>query len=153
MSTLKEKIQTDFITSMKSKDGVTKRTLSSLKSKITESEKANKNIELNDDDVIKVLNSAIKQRKQSYSEYTKYGRTELAELEMEEINVLQNYLPTQMTEVEVETAIREIIVNFQSVITNPQALMGRTIGEFNKKYVGLADIETVKAVVTKVVNP
>jgi uncharacterized protein YqeY len=153
MSTLKERIQTDFIASMKSKDGVTKRTLSSLKSKITESEKANKNIELNDDDVIKVLNSAIKQRKQSYSEYTKYGRTELAELEMEEINVLQNYLPTQMTEVEVETAIREIIVNFQSVITNPQALMGRTIGEFNKKYVGLADIETVKAVVTKVVNP
>jgi uncharacterized protein YqeY len=153
MSTLKERIQTDFIVAMKAKDETTKRTLSSFKAKITEAEKANKNIELTDNEVIKVLNSAIKQRKQSYDEYVKYGRNELAQGEMDEMKVLQNYLPKQMTESEVETAVREIIIGFNGVVTNPQALIGRSIGEFNKKYTGLADIETVKSVVNKVVNP
>ena len=57
--TLKEKIQSDFIVAMKSKDDVGKRALSGLKSKITESEKSNKNIELDDNGVIKVIISVI----------------------------------------------------------------------------------------------
>lgn len=153
MTTLKEQIQKDFILAMKAKDETTKRTLSSFKAKITEAEKSNKNTELTDNEVIKVLNSAIKQRKQSYDEYIKYGRTELANSEMDEIYVLQNYLPKQMTESEVETAVREIISGLNGVVTNPQALSGRTIGEFNKKYTGLCDIETLKTVVNRVVNP
>jgi uncharacterized protein YqeY len=153
MATLKEQIQKDFILAMKAKDETTKRTLSSFKAKITEAEKANKNVELTDNEVIKVLNSAIKQRKQSFDEYTKYGRTELADAEMAEIKVLQNYLPKQMTEIEVEVAVRELIINFQSVVTNSQALAGRLIGEFNKKHTGLANIEVVKSVVNKIVNP
>jgi uncharacterized protein YqeY len=153
MTTLKEQIQKDFITAMKAKDETTKRTLSSFKAKITEAEKANKNTELTDSEVIKVLNSAIKQRKQSFDEYTKYGRTESAQSEMDEITVLQRYLPKQMTEVEVEVAVRELVINFQDVVTNSQALAGRLIGEFNKKYTGLSDIETVKRIVNKIVNP
>jgi hypothetical protein len=58
-----------------------------------------------------------------------------------------------MTEIEVEVAVREIINGFDGVITNPQALIGRTIGEFNKKHTGLTDIEVVKTVVNKLVNP
>jgi uncharacterized protein YqeY len=153
MTTLKEQIQKDFITALKAKDETSKRTLSSLKAKITEAEKSNKNVELTDQEIIKVLNSAVKQRKQSYDEYVKYGRTDSANGEMDEITVLQGYLPKQMTEDEVETAVRDIIINFQSVTTNPQVLIGRTIGEFNKKYTGLADIEVVKGVVNSVVNP
>jgi uncharacterized protein YqeY len=150
MSTLKEKIQTDFVVAMKTKDETTKRTLSSFKAKITEAEKANKNTELTDNEVIKVLNSAIKQRKQSYDEYVKYGRIELANAEMDEIEVLKNYRPKQMDNSEIETAVREIVVEMNGVVTNPQALIGRTIGEFNKKYTGLADIEKVKSIVNKV---
>jgi uncharacterized protein YqeY len=150
MSTLKEKIQTDFVVAMKTKDETTKRTLSSFKAKITEAEKANKNTELTDNEVIKVLNSAIKQRKQSYDEYVKYGRIELAKAEMDEIEVLKNYQPKQMDNSEIETAVREIVVEMNGVVTNPQALIGRTIGEFNKKYTGLADIEKVKSIVNKV---
>jgi uncharacterized protein YqeY len=150
MSTLKEKIQTDFVVAMKTKDETTKRTLSSFKAKITEAEKANKNTELTDNEVIKVLNSAIKQRKQSYDEYVKYGRIELANAEMDEIEVLKNYQPKQMDNSEIETAVREIVVEMNGVVTNPQALIGRTIGEFNKKYTGLADIEKVKSIVNKV---
>lgn len=153
MTTLKERIQKDFITAMKAKDETSKRTLSSLKAKITEAEKSNKNIELTDQEVIKVLNSAIKQRKQSYDEYVKYGRLDSAGAELDEINVLQDYLPKQMTVEEVETSVMEIVQGLQGLVTNPQALTGRTIGEFNKKYVGLCDIETLKGVVNRVVNP
>lgn len=153
MTTLKEQIQTNFIIALKAKDETSKRTLSSLKAKITEAEKSNKNVELTDQEIIKVVNSAIKQRKQSYDEYVKYGRTDSANAEMDEINVLQGYLPKQMTEVEVEVAVRELIINFQGVVTNTQALVGRLIGEFNKKHTGLADIETLKRIVNKIVNP
>lgn len=149
---LKEQIQKDFIQAMKSKDENGKRAISSLKAKITEAEKANKNTELNDSEVVKVVSSAIKQRKQSFDEYTKFGRTDLAEIEKTELEVLERYLPKQMDENEIETAVREIIQSFDTVITNPTALIGRTIGEFNKKYVGMADIATVKTIVGKLIN-
>jgi uncharacterized protein len=149
---LKEQIQADFIQAMKSKDENGKRAISSLKAKITEAEKANKNTELNDSEVVKVVSSAIKQRKQSFDEYTKFGRTDLAEIEKTELEVLERYLPKQMNESEIETAVREIIQSFDVVVTNPNVLIGRTIGEFNKKYVGRADIGEVRMVIEKVVG-
>lgn len=148
---LKQQIQSDFVQAMKSKDEDGKRAISSLKAKITEAEKANKNTELTDTEVIKVVSSAIKQRKQSYEEYTKFGRTDLADVESKDISILERYLPKQMNETEIEIAVREIIQSFSNVITNPNALIGRTVGEFNKKYVGLADVETVKKVVASLV--
>lgn len=148
---LKQQIQSDFVQAMKSKDEDGKRAISSLKAKITEAEKANKNTELTDIEVIKVVSSAIKQRKQSYEEYTKFGRTDLADVESKDISILERYLPKQMNETEIEIAVREIIQSFSTVITNPNALIGRTVGEFNKKYVGLADVETVKRVVSSLV--
>ncbi len=148
---LKEKIQTDFIQAMKSKNVIGKRALSSLKSKITEAEKANKNVKLNDDEIIKVITSAIKQRTQSHTEYVKFDRTDLADVEMEDINVLEKYLPSQMTSFEIETAVREIIQSFPHAISNRNALIGKTIGEFNKKYTGRATTETVKQILENIV--
>ena len=58
--TIKEKIQADFIAAMKAKNEIEKSTLSTIKAKITEGEKANSNKELSDDEVIKVINKAIK---------------------------------------------------------------------------------------------
>jgi len=68
---LKETIQKDFIEAMKAKDVNAKAALSSLKSKITEAEKAKSNTELSEAEVIKVLTSAIKQRKQSIEEFAR----------------------------------------------------------------------------------
>jgi uncharacterized protein len=149
---LKEQIQKDFIQAMKSKDENGKRAISSLKAKITEAEKANKNTELNDSEVVKVVSSAIKQRKQSFDEYTKFGRIDLANIEEVEIQILERYLPKQMDSSEIETAVREIIQSLSEVVTNPNALIGRTIGEFNKKYVGRADVGEVRMVIEKIVG-
>lgn len=147
---LKQQIQADFIQAMKSKDEDAKRAISSLKAKITEAEKANKNTELTDTEVIKVVSSAIKQRKQSLEEYVKYSRIDLASVEKAEITVLERYLPKQMTEDDIENAVREIIQSFTIAITNRNALVGKTIGEFNKKYTGKANISLLKQIVEKV---
>lgn len=149
---LKEQIQKDFIQAMKSKDEDGKRAISSLKAKITEGEKANKNTELTDDEIIKVVSSAIKQRRQSMEEYVKFGRMDLANVEEVEIQILERYLPKQMDSSEIETVVREIIQSLSEVVTNPNALIGRTIGEFNKKYVGRADIGEVRMVIEKIVG-
>lgn len=152
MATIKEKIQTDFIVAMKSKNEIEKSALSSIKAKITEGEKANGNKELSDDDVIKIINKGIKQREESIRIYTEAGRVELAEKENDEVGVLKKYMPRQMTDTEIEIAVREIIQNFDGVVTNPNALVGKTMGMFNKNHQGRADNKLVSEIIKKVIG-
>jgi hypothetical protein len=150
--TLKSRIQNDFITAMKTKDEVAKAALSGIKAKITEAEKANGNQELTDSEVVKVLNKSIKQREESQKIFEDAGREELAHKEASEAAVLRNYMPTQMTEDQIETAVREIIVELKTTVTNQNALIGKTMGTFNKKYQGQADSTIVKTVIDKVIS-
>jgi uncharacterized protein YqeY len=149
---IKEKIQTDFINAMKSKDEIAKIALSGIKAKITEAEKANGNRELTDDEIIRVITKAIKQREESARIYSEAGRPEMAAKELLEINVLSDYMPAKMTDEEIESELRKIVGGFSEVITNPQALSGKTIGEFNKRFNGRADIAKVKSTVERIVN-
>lgn len=142
MENIKQQIQADFIQAMKQKDESAKKALGNIKTKITETEKKSKK-ELSNEDVVKVISSAIKQQNQSVEEYTKAGRIDLAEAETKEIDVLQKYMPQQMTEEEVKTAVAQIMGSMQNM-PNEKALVGRTIGEFNKKYVGRVDVSIVK---------
>lgn len=151
METLKQKIQADFITAMKTKDEKTKTALSSLKAKITEAEKGKGNVELSDDEVIKVITSGIKQRKQSVDEFTRGNRQDLVDKEQGEIDVLERYMPKQLTEQEIEVAVLEILSGFDAG-TNKQRLVGQTIGTFNKKYTGRADNSLVKQIVERLTN-
>jgi uncharacterized protein YqeY len=150
--TLKEKINADFLAAMKAKDEDTKAALSSIKAEVTKAEKAAFGFDATDDELIKILNKAIKQREESISIYEKNGRPELAHKEASEAAVLRNYMPAQMTPQEISDALTEIMQGFTGVITNPQALVGKTIGEFNKRYQGRADIGTVKNIVNQLVE-
>jgi len=144
--TLKQTIQNDFVSAMKAKDSVAKSALSGLKSKITEAEKAKSNTDLTDSEVIKVITAAIKQRKQSYEEFVKGSRLDLAEKEQGEITVLERYMPKQMTEGEIAAEAATIMAEL-GPIENKQRLIGQTIGMFNKKFTGRADGSVVKSVV------
>lgn len=147
---IKEKIQADFVTAMKMKDADSKSALSGIKAKITEAEKAKGNTELTDDEVIKVLSTAIKQRKLSYVEFVKGGREDLARKEEAEVKILQNYMPEQMSYAEIESAIITILVNLKDV-ENPQKKIGQAIGAFNKQFAGRANIQEVKSLIEKLV--
>jgi len=150
--TLKEKIQSDFIVAMKSKDDVGKRALSGLKSKITESEKSNKNIELDDNGVIKVIISVVKQRRQSIDEYTKYNRLELAEKEKEELVIYESYLPSQLSDDEITLfAVNYINTNFKDT-TNRNMVIGKTTGEINKLFPGRVDSKNVMSIISNLIE-
>jgi uncharacterized protein YqeY len=150
--TIKEQIQKDFITAMKAKDENAKAALSSIKAAITVVEKADGLGDLSDDSVIKVITKSIKQREESARIYSDAGRPEMAAKELLEINVLSDYLPAQMTPQEIGDALIEIMQSFSGVITNHQVLTGKTIGEFNKKYNGRADIGTVREILSKLIE-
>lgn len=149
---LKEKISADFVTAMKAKDEVAKSALSSIKAKITEGEKAKGRAATDDDDILKIIVKAIKQREESQAIYEKAGRTELAHAEASEAAVLRNYLPQQMNDEEIELALKEIIQDLSVTTTNAQALAGKCMGEFTKKYNGRADMANVKQIVSKILG-
>jgi uncharacterized protein YqeY len=152
---LKQQIQKDFLMAMKSGDKETKMALSLLKAKITEAEKSNKNQEISDNDLIKVITSAIKQRKQSIEEYEKHGRHDLASKEKEELSVFQRYLPKQMSDEEIKLALEEVLSSNlmkELLSKNKRAATGKATGEFNRKYVGMADTLKVNEILTKLVE-
>lgn len=149
---LKEKINADYIVAMKTKDVTSKSALNGLKAKITESEKANGNKPLTNDETLKVITSAIKQRKQSYDEFIKGKREDLAVKEQDEMIVLQQYLPTQMSEEEIEAEVKILLSELSLTNLTPQAIVGKTMGGFNKKFQGKADIVKVKEIIEKNVN-
>jgi uncharacterized protein len=150
--TLKEQIQERFISAMKAKDEVAKIALSGIKAKITEAEKVTGSTKLSDDEVIKVLIKAIKQRRESQEIYEKAGRVELAKKECDEACILEAFMPAQMTPNEIKDALILIIGELREIITNSNALAGRTIGEFNKKYNGKADLGTVRMILANLIG-
>jgi uncharacterized protein YqeY len=149
---LKQKIHADFVVALKAKDEVSKTALSGLKAKITEAEKLKSNQELLDPEVIKVIISAMKQRKDSAEAFTKGGRLELAEREMAELAVFEKYMPKQMSEDQIESEVRQLIIECPGILPNAQALIGRTLGAFNKKFQGQAEPAKVKSIIEKLVN-
>jgi len=149
---LKERIEADFITAFKAKDTNAKAALSSIKAKITEAEKANPAFIATDDEVVKIINKAIKQREESIKMYEIAGRQELVQKEADEAAVLRNYMPAQMTAQEIADALTGILNHLSETVKNPQALQGKTIGEFNKQYQGCADIGIVKSILTDLIQ-
>jgi hypothetical protein len=150
--TLKERIEADFITAFKAKDTNAKAALSSIKAKITEAEKATPNFVATDEEVVKIINKAIKQREESIKLYETAGREDLIQKEADEAAVLRNYMPAQMTAQEIADALTGIMNQFAETVKNPQALQGKTIGEFNKQFQGRADIATVKNILASLVE-
>lgn len=150
--TLKQKIQSDFIKAMKAGDQNAKAALSSVKAKITEAEKAKANVELEDKDIIAILSTAIKQRKQSYDAFMVGGREELANKEYDEMLVLQRYMPTQMSDADIKAVVEPIITSFKDSGLPERAIIGKTIGEFNKNYKGQAEVADVKRIVEQMLS-
>jgi uncharacterized protein YqeY len=150
--TIREQINADFVTAMKAKDENAKMALNSIKASITNSEKASPTWIATDDEVIKIVSKGIKQREESIKMYDLANRPELVAKEQDEISILKKYMPAQMSEQEIADALTGIMQGFAGVITNSQALVGKTIGEFNKQYQGRADIGTVKMLVNSLVE-
>lgn len=107
---LKDKIMADMIAAMKAKDANRLSTLRMAKAAVmNEENKRGVGTVLTDDEVTKILNSLVKQRKDSIEQFTNNGRIELAEKEKTELAVLEEYLPQSATKEEIEAAVAEAV--------------------------------------------
>ncbi len=94
---LRDKINNDLKEAMKAKDSIRRETLRSIRSLIIEFDKSGSNPELTPEVEISILTSAAKKRKEAAEQYEKAGRMELAEKESKELEIIQSYLPEQLT--------------------------------------------------------
>jgi uncharacterized protein YqeY len=141
---LKDKINEDLKSAMKSGDKLRLETIRSIRALILEFEKSGKGKELNPDEELKMLNGAVKKRRDSIEQFSLAGRTELAKKEEAELNILMSYMPKQLTEEEVYLEIKRIAeeINAQGKEDFPklmskaaQLLKGKTDGKIVKAIV------------------
>jgi uncharacterized protein YqeY len=106
--TLKEKITSDMTAAMKAKDAARTSTLRMVKAAIMNREKEGSG-QLTDEDVMKLLRSQVKQRRDSVEQYQKAGRQELVDKETAEIAVIEEYLPQAASAAEIDQAVADAI--------------------------------------------
>ena len=138
-SALKTRINDDVKTAMRSKDKPRLGTLRLLTAAIKQIE-VDQRIELNDDQIISVLEKMLKQRKDSIEQFEKAGRNELAEIEINEVAILKEFMPAQLSDAEVETLIDDAIAT-----TGASAMkdMGKVMGLLKPQLAGKADMGAV----------
>ncbi|MBX9852841.1 MAG: GatB/YqeY domain-containing protein [Cytophagaceae bacterium] len=147
---LKDKIEADIKKAMLAKEKDELRALRGIKSLIllAETEKGAKT-DLSQDDEIKLLMKAAKQRKESAEIYGNQGRKDLEEIEMAEYRVIERYLPKQLTEEEVIEKLKVIIKNIGA--TGPQD-MGKVMGAATKELSGQAEGKVISFLVKSLLN-
>ena len=141
--TIRPLIEEAVKVSMKNRD---KETTSALRMAISElkKEEIDKQIELEDEQVIQILQRMIKQRKDSYSQFSDAGRNELAEKEQKEIDILSEFLPEQLSEEELSSMVLEVIK--ETGAEGPQD-MGKVMGSLKQRIQGNADMGLVSKIV------
>jgi uncharacterized protein len=139
---LKERIEQEFLKAFRAKQVMDLSVLRMLKSNLKNKEIESKK-ELTDDDVAAVLKTEIKKRKDSADLFEKGGRPELAKNELDEIKVLENFLPSQMSEDEIAKIVDEVL---STLSDEEKSNFGRVMGAVMQKVGGKADGAIVKKV-------
>ena len=144
---LKDRISDDIKTAMKAKDKLRLETVRGIKKVILEKEseiRAKGREDLNEEEELAVLTQLAKQRRDSITQYNDAGRPELADKEAQELTILEEYLPAQLSDAEVEAVIDEVIT--QVGASSPRD-MGKVMGSAMKRLQGKADGGRVQAMV------
>ncbi len=143
---LKDKINNDLKTAMKSKDKTRLQVVRSLRALILEYEKSGAADEMSADEEIKMLTSAAKKRKESIEQFSNAGRTDLADNEKAELLIIQEYLPKQLNEDEVLEEVKKLAAEIgASTKDDFPKLMPAAM----KNLKGRADGKAVKEIVQK----
>ena len=143
-------ISNDIKEAMKAKDKVKLETLRNVKKFFHEAKTApGANDTLTDDAALKIMQKLVKQGKDSASIYQGQGRADLAEAELAQVAVLEAYLPKQMSNEELEAALKEIIAEVGAA--GPQD-MGKVMGVATKKLAGKAEGRAISAKVKELLG-
>ncbi|MEP6950427.1 MAG: GatB/YqeY domain-containing protein [Ginsengibacter sp.] len=145
---LEQKVMADLKTAMLAKDEKSLRSLRAIKAAIINLKTSEGfSGEIKEGDEIKLLQKLVKQRKESLDIYQKQNRSDLAEKETEEIEIIEKFLPKQLNEEELKEIIASII---KETGATSQADMGKVMGMANKQLGGKADGKTIAAIVREI---
>lgn len=147
--TLKEKINNDLKDAMRSKDKIRLETIRSIRALILEFEKSGSQLELNEEKEINLLTSAAKKRKEAIEQYENAGRQDLSDKEKAELEIIQSYLPKQLSPEEVEAEIK-IIANEVGAVS--KADFAKLMPASIKQLKGKADGKLIKEIVEKILS-
>ena len=150
---LKSKIEIDYQNSLKSKDkgkiSTYRLILASIKDLDIANRSGPKKKETDDNDVKQLLKKMIKQRSESIEIYKKNNREDLLKVEENEVSILSNYLPKQLSDEETKNICLETVkkINAQSIKD-----MGKVMGELKKNYSDNLDFSKAGAILKEVLN-
>lgn len=141
---LKERLTEDFKTAMKSKDEIAKNTINLARAAIKQVEVDTRK-DLTDEEIIPIIAKQVKMRKDALADFEKGGRTDLIDAYNKEIEVLEVYLPAQMSEDEIKKVVTETAAELG--IEGGKQNMGKLMGPVMAKVKGQADGGAVKKIV------
>lgn len=140
---LEQKVMADMKTAMLAKNEASLRSLRAIKAAIILAKTAEgAGGTLKEEDEIKLLQKLVKQRKDSLEIFQQQKREDLARKEQEEIDVIEKFLPGQLSEAELKTVLSRIIAETGA---SSVADMGKVMGAANKELAGRADGKTIGA--------
>ena len=134
----------DLKAAMKAKDQKALRGIRAIKAAILLEKTSGDKSELSEEKEIKLLQKLVKQRKDSLAIYQKEGRDDLAQVEEEEIEVIERYLPQQMSEQELRAEVDKII---EETGASSMKDMGKVMGIATKRFAGRAEGKAISAAV------
>ena len=142
---MENRIQADMIAAMKAKDAVRLASLRAIKAAILLAKTAEgSNGEVTDQDIVKIIQKLVKQRKESAQQYTDAGREELAANELAEAAEMEVYLPKQLSEEEIRAELTKIIAE---VGASQPSDMGKVMGVATKRLAGFAEGRVISTLV------
>ncbi len=146
---LETQIAQDLKAAMKAKDDVAKRGIRAIKTAILLAKTDGSGAEITEADEIKMLQKLVKQRKESLDIYTKQGREDLAKTEVEEIAVIERYLPKQMDEAELTEYLKGLMAKVGATSMKD---MGKLMGMASKGLAGKADGKAISTIVKQLLG-
>ncbi|MFA6811503.1 MAG: GatB/YqeY domain-containing protein [Bacteroidaceae bacterium] len=145
-----EQVSNDIKTAMKARDKVALDTLRNIKKYFLEAKTApGANDTLSDADALKIIQKLIKQGKNSAEIYIQQNRKDLAEEEEAQVNVMEKYMPKQMSAAELENAIKAIIAEAGATSMKD---MGKVMGKATKQLAGKAEGSEISAKVKELLS-
>ncbi|HXZ68908.1 MAG TPA: GatB/YqeY domain-containing protein [Alphaproteobacteria bacterium] len=147
---MREKLRDDMKAAMKAKETRRLSTIRLMLAAIQERDNAAPNGKIPDEEIPPVLTKMVRQRKESLETYEKAGREDLAKVEREEILIIESYLPKQMSEPEVRTAIAALVKEIGA--TSPKD-MGKVMGALKARFSGQMDMAKANGIVKELLTP
>jgi hypothetical protein len=143
---LKEQLKEELKTAMREKEIVKRDSIRAINTMIKQIEVDERRV-IEDDEIIKLIQKGIKQREEAIVQYKAASRDDLVQKEQEQIDVFMLYLPTQVSDEELESGMKEIVAQTGAVSMKD---IGKVMGLATKKFAGVADGKRINEMVKKI---